>query len=126
MAGPFFGLTVIEFGQFVVVPFCSQLLADAGARVIKVEPLRGDSYRAGPGQLAPGFTRQFLIKDRGKESISIELGHPDSGAVIDELIKSADIVLVNLSPSAVKHRGLDYKRVASINPRVIYGAVTAF
>ena len=126
MAGPFAGLTVIEFGQFVVVPFCSQLLADAGARVIKVEPLRGDSYRAGPGQLAPGFTRQFLIKNRGKESISIELGHPDSGPVIDDLIKSADIVLVNLSPSAVKRRSLDYERVASINPRVIYGAVTAF
>lgn len=126
MTGPFAGITVVEFGQFVVVPFCSQLLADAGARVIKVEPLRGDSYRVGPGQLAPGFTRQFLIKNRGKESISLDLGHPDSGSVIDDLIKFADVVLVNLSPAAVKRRGLDYERVASINPLAIYGAVTAF
>ena len=112
MAGPFAGITVVEFGQFVVVPFCSQLLADAGARVIKVEPLRGDSYRTGPGQLAPGFTRQFLIKNRGKESISLDLGHRDSRPVVDDLIQLADVVLVNLSPSAVKRRGLDYERVA--------------
>ena len=126
MPGPFAGITVVEFGQFVVVPFCSQLLADSGARVIKVEPLRGDSYRAGPGPLAPGFTRQFLIKNRGKESISLDLGHPDAAPVIEDLIKLADVVLVNLSPSAVKRRGLDSERVAGANPQAIYGAVTAF
>ncbi|MEO6955843.1 MAG: CoA transferase [Antricoccus sp.] len=126
MAGPFAGITVVEFGQFVVVPFCSQLLADSGARVIKVEPLRGDSYRSGPGELAPGFTRQFLIKNRGKESVSLDLGHPDAGPIIDELIKLADVVLINLSPAAVRRRGLDFERVSSINPRAIYGAVTAF
>jgi len=126
MAGPFEGITVVEFGQFVVVPFCSQLLADSGARVIKVEPLRGDPYRSGVGQLAPGFTRQFLIKNRGKESVSLDLGHPDSASIIDELIKLADVVLVNLSPAAVTRRGLDYERVAAVNPRAVYGAVTAF
>ncbi|PRZ42420.1 formyl-CoA transferase [Antricoccus suffuscus] len=126
MAGPFAGITVVEFGQFVVVPFCSQLLADSGARVIKVEPLRGDAYRSGVGQLAPGFTRQFLIKNRGKESVSIDLAHPDAAPVIEELIKLADVVLINLSPSAVKRRGLDYERVAALNPRAIYGAATAY
>lgn len=126
MSGPFHGVTVVEFGQFVVVPFCSQLMADAGARVIKVEPPTGDSYRSGPAQLAAGETRQFLIKNRGKESIAIDLAHPDAQQVIHRLIETADVLLVNLSPSAVRRRGLDYDTVASINPRVIYGAVTAF
>lgn len=126
MKGPFSGVTVIEFGQFVVVPFCAQLLADAGARVIKVEPPTGDSYRSATPQLAPGETRQFMIKNRGKESIAIDLGHPDAEPVVRRLIEEADVVLINLSPSAVARRGLDYDSVARINPAVIYGAVTAY
>lgn len=126
MNGPFDGLTVVEFGQFVVVPFCSQLMADAGARVIKVEPPTGDNYRSWPAQLAPNETRQFLIKNRGKQSVSIDLSHPDSAQVVRALIEAADVVLVNLSPSAVTRRGLDYESVAKMNPRVVYGAVTAY
>lgn len=126
MNGPFDGLTVVEFGQFVVVPFCGQLMADAGARVIKVEPPTGDNYRSWPAQLAPNETRQFIIKNRGKQSVSIDLGHPDSVRVLRALIESADVVLVNLSPSAVARRNLDYESVAKINPAVVYGAVTAY
>lgn len=126
MTGPFAGITVVEFGQFVVVPFCAQLMADAGARVIKVEPPTGDSYRSGTPQLAPGETRQFMIKNRGKESISIDLSHPDAAPVVRALIEAADVVLVNLSPAAVARRGLDYDSVAAINPRAVYGAVTAY
>lgn len=126
MSGPFAGLTVVEFGQFVVVPFCGQLMADAGARVIKVEPPTGDSYRSGPAQLAPGETRQFLIKNRGKESIAIDLAHPSSQEVVRRLVETADVVLVNLSPSAVRRRGLDYDSLTSINPRIVYAAVTAY
>lgn len=124
-AGPFAGLTVVEFGQFVVVPFCAQLMADAGARVIKVEPPTGDAYRT-TQPVAPMESRQFMIKNRGKESIAVDLAHPDAARVVRGLIEAADVVLVNLSPSAVERRGLDYDSVARINPRVVYGAVTAF
>lgn len=126
MSGPFDGLTVVEFGQFVVVPFCGQLLADAGARVIKVEPPSGDSYRSWPAQLAPNETRQFLIKNRGKHSISVDLSHPDSTPVVRALVEAADVVLVNLSPAAVSRRNLDYESVSRVNPSVVYGAVTAY
>lgn len=125
MSGPFDGLTVVEFGQFVVAPFCAQMMADAGARVIKVEPLTGDSYRS-ELQVAPMESRQFLIKNRGKESIALSLSHPDAAPVVRGLIEAADVVLVNLSPAATSRRGLDYDSVAQINPRVIYGAVTAY
>jgi len=118
-------LTVIEFGQFVVAPFCAQMMADAGARVIKVEPLTGDSYRS-ELQVAPMESRQFLIKNRGKESIALSLSHPDAAPVVRALIEAADVVLVNLSPAATSRRGLDYDSVSQINPRAVYGAVTAY
>jgi len=124
--GPLTGITVVEFGQFVVVPFCAQLMADAGARVIKVEPLRGDSYRAVDDGLGPGESRQFMIKNRGKESVSLDLSHPDAAGVVEALVRTADVVLVNLSPASVKRRGLDYESVGSINPRVVYGAASAY
>jgi crotonobetainyl-CoA:carnitine CoA-transferase CaiB-like acyl-CoA transferase len=124
-SGPFTGLTVVEFGQFVVVPFCAQLMADAGARVIKVEPPTGDSYRTSH-QIAPMEGRQFLIKNRGKESIAVDLGHPDAEDVVHALLRAADVVLVNLSPAAVLRRGLDYESVRAVNPRVVYGAATGF
>lgn len=126
MSGPFTGITVVEFGQFVVVPFCTQLLADAGARVIKVEPPGGDSYRSWPDQLAPRETRQFLIKNRGKQSIALDLSHPRASEVVHALVEAADVVLVNLSPAAVARRGLDYESLATVNPRIVYGAVTAY
>ncbi|HYH29683.1 MAG TPA: CoA transferase [Pseudonocardia sp.] len=126
MKGPFDGVTVVEFGQFVVVPFCAQLLADGGARVIKVEPPSGDAYRSGPAPLAPGETRQFMIKNRGKQSIALDLGHPRAQEVVHRLVEAADVVLVNLSPAAVRRRGLDYDSVAARNPRAVYGAVSAY
>lgn len=126
MSGPFDGITVVEFGQFVVVPFCAQMLADGGARVIKVEPPTGDSYRTWPDPLAPQETRQFLIKNRGKESLSLDLSHPRAAEVVRTLVEAADVVLVNLSPSAVARRRLDYESLAAINPAVVYGAVTAY
>jgi len=126
VTGPFDGITVVEFGQFIVVPFCAQLLDDGGARVIKVEPPAGDAYRSGPAPLAPGETRQFLIKNRGKQSIAIDLGHPRAQEVVHRLVEMADVVLVNLSPAAVRRRGLDHDSVAARNPRAVYGAVSAY
>ena len=126
MSGPYAGLTVVELGQFVVVPFCAQLLADAGARVIKVEPLTGDSYRSWEDGLGETQSRQFLIKNRGKESVAVDLGHPDGAQVVRRLLEVADVVLVNLSPAAVRRRGLDYESVREVNPRIVYGAVSAY
>lgn len=126
MSGPFEGITVVEFGQFVVVPFCSQLMADAGARVIKVEPPTGDSYRSWSDGLGASESRQFLIKNRGKESVSLDLSHPRSAEVVAALVRTADVVLVNLSPAAVARRRLDYESLRAINPRLVYGAATAY
>jgi crotonobetainyl-CoA:carnitine CoA-transferase CaiB-like acyl-CoA transferase len=126
MSGPFEGVTVVEFGQFVVVPFCSQLMADGGARVIKVEPPSGDSYRSWSDGIGESESRQFLIKNRGKESFSLDLSHARAAEVVAALVRSADVVLVNLSPAAVARRGLDYESLRRVNPRIVYGAATAY
>ena len=78
LVGPFTGVTVLEIGQFIVVPFCAQLLADGGARVIKVEPPTGDSYRSSD-QIGPMESRQFIMKNRGKESVGLRLGDVQLG-----------------------------------------------
>src|SRR5207244_13062463 len=91
---PFAGIEVVEFGQFIAVPFCAQLLAEGGARVTKVESLEGDPVR----QLAPlpgGDTRHFLSRNRGKRSLPLDLRHPRAKAVIDGLLARADVVLTN-------------------------------
>src|SRR5205823_14165103 len=71
---PFAGIEVVEFGQFIAVPFCAQLLAEGGARVIKIEALEGDPVRQ-LSPLVPGETGHFLSRNRGKRSLPLDLRH---------------------------------------------------
>jgi crotonobetainyl-CoA:carnitine CoA-transferase CaiB-like acyl-CoA transferase len=124
-AQPFAGVTVIEFGQFIAVPFCAQLLADGGARVIKVESLEGDPVRS-LAPLAPGETRHYICRNRGKRVLPLDLKHPDARRVIDALLEQADVVLVNFRPGLAEELGLDWASLAPRYPRIVVGSVTAF
>jgi len=125
MKKPFEDLLVVELGRFVSVPFCAQMFADGGARVIKVEPISGDPYRdALP--VSEGKSRQFIIKNRGKESLPLNFAVPEGREVLEELIRRADIFVLNLSPKAAARNGLDYQSVRALNQRVIYGTVSGF
>ncbi len=124
-AQPFAGIRVVEFGQFIAVPYCSQLLADGGAEVIKVEPLEGDPSRH-LGPIAPGETRHFVLRNRGKRSLPLDLRHPQARPVLDALLSRADVVLTNLRPGLAREVGLDYSTLAVAYPRIIVGNVTAF
>ena len=123
--GPFQGLRVVEFGQYIAAPYCAQLLADGGADVIKVEPLEGDPNRRN-GQITPGESRQYLNKNRGKRSLAIDLDHPEARAAVHEIVRGADVVLVNFRPGQGEKLGLDYESVRAVNPGVIYAENTAF
>ena len=81
MAQPFAGIRVVEFGQFVAIPFCAQLLAEGGADVIKIESLEGDPTRR-LGQLSEGETRIFISRNRGKRSLPLALRHERAQEVI--------------------------------------------
>src|ERR1041384_5087683 len=124
-ARPFAGIEVVEFGQFIAVPFCAQLLAEGGARVIKVESLDGDPVRL-LAQLAPGETRHFISRNRGKHSLPLDLKHPKARSVIDALLERADVVLTNFRPGFAAEVGLDYATLAPRYPRLIVGNVSAF
>jgi crotonobetainyl-CoA:carnitine CoA-transferase CaiB-like acyl-CoA transferase len=122
---PFAGLEVVEFGQFIAVPYCGQLLADGGAHVIKVEPLEGDPVRQ-LAPLAPGESRLFVCRNRGKHSLPLDLKHPSAARIIDPLVARADVVLTNLRPGLAAERGLDAATLVSRHPRLIVGNVTGF
>ena len=122
---PFAGLEVVEFGQFIAVPFCAQLLAEGGAHVIKVESLEGDPVR-NLAPLAPGETRHFISRNRGKHTLPLDLRHPGARPVIDRLVARADVVLTNFRPGLAEEIGLDYASLAPRHPRVVVGNVSAF
>ncbi|MEO6397451.1 MAG: CoA transferase, partial [Tepidiformaceae bacterium] len=122
---PFDGIEVVEFGQFIAVPYCAQLLAEGGANVIKIEAMEGDPVRQ-LSPLAPGETRHFISRNRGKHSLPLDLKHPEAGRVIDALIGRADVVLTNLRPGLAKDLGLDYASLCKRYPRLVVGNVTAF
>ena len=122
---PFAGLTVIEFGQFVAVPYCAQLLADGGAHVIKIEAHEGDPVRQ-LAPLIPGETRHFLSRNRGKHCLPLDLRHPQSARIIDALLAKADVALFNLRPGLADSLGLDYGTLSAKYPRLVTGNVTAF
>ncbi|HTY80653.1 MAG TPA: CoA transferase [Candidatus Bathyarchaeia archaeon] len=122
---PFAGVTVIELGQFVAVPYAGQMLADGGAHVIKIEPREGEPSRH-LAPLVPGESRHFLMRNRGKHSLPLELKHPDARAILDALFARADVVLTNLRPGLASELGLDYAQLAPRYPRLIVGNVSAF
>lgn len=123
--GPFDGLRVMEFGRFIAAPYCSQLLADGGADVIKVEPLIGDDTRH-HGQIVPGEGRQFLNKNRGKRSLAVDLNNPAARAAVRTLCEGADIIVANFRPGQAEKLGLAYEQLIERNPRLIYAENTAY
>ena len=124
-AQPFAGLEGVEFGQFIAVPFCAQLLSEGGAHVIKVESLAGDPTRQ-LLPLAPGETRHFISRNRGKHSLPLDLRHPAAVRIVEALVARANVVLTNFRPGLAAELGLDYASLGPRYPRLIVGNVTAF
>lgn len=123
--GPLDGVTVVEFGNLIAAPYAAMLLADLGARVIKVEPTSGDLGRQfGPYQ--KGESAFFMAVNRGKESLALDPKDWVSKRVLDNLVRKADVVLHNLRHGAMERLGLGEERCRELNPQVIYAVVSAF
>jgi crotonobetainyl-CoA:carnitine CoA-transferase CaiB-like acyl-CoA transferase len=122
---PFDGVTVLELGHFVAVPWAGQVLADGGAHVVKIEPREGEPSRH-LAPLAPGESRHFLIRNRGKHALPLEIRHPDAREILDALLGRADVVLANMRPGLAADLGLEYEQLAPRHPKLIVGTVTAF
>ena len=126
MAGPYAGVQVIELGRFIAAPYCGQLLADGGADVIKVEPLSGDDSRRNGTRLSATEARQFVNKNRSKRSIALDLKHPDGKAVLQRLLRTADVLLSNIRSAGLARLGFSYEDCQVLKPDLIYASATGF
>lgn len=124
-AAPLTGIRVVEFCHVAAGPFCSMLLADMGADVIKVESPDGDTLRQWPPH-SEGFSENFASLNRNKRSITLDLKNAEDNAIAVRLIQEADVVIENNRPGAMKRLGLGYERFAESSPKLIYCSLSAF
>ncbi|WP_439574741.1 CaiB/BaiF CoA transferase family protein [Phreatobacter sp.] len=122
---PLAGLTVIAIEQAVAAPFCTSRLADAGARVIKIERPEGDFAR-GYDAVAAGQSSYFVWLNRGKESVAIDLSGPDGRAHLADMVASADVVVQNLKPGALDRMGLGVEELRRRHPRLIVCSISGY
>lgn len=134
MAGPLSHLRVLDLSRIMAGPWSTQILADLGADVVKVErPGVGDDTRAwGPPFLKDLEGRDtkeagyYLAVNRGKRSITLELDKPEGQAIVRALAARSDIVVENFKAGALKKYGLDYESLREVNPRMVYASITGF
>jgi crotonobetainyl-CoA:carnitine CoA-transferase CaiB-like acyl-CoA transferase len=126
-AGPLAGVTVLDLTRVLSGPYCTMLLADMGARVIKIEqPGRGDDTRAWGPPFINGESTYFLSINRNKESVALDFKRPEGRRVLDALIARADVVVENFRPGVLARLGLDYGTLAAAHPRLVYASLSGY
>jgi crotonobetainyl-CoA:carnitine CoA-transferase CaiB-like acyl-CoA transferase len=118
MTKPLAGLLVVSLEQAVAAPYCSSRLADAGARVIKLERPEGDFAR-GYDRVVHGESAYFVWLNRGKESIAVDLKQPADLALVQRMLTQADVFIQNLAPGAAGRLGLGHAELRQAHPRLI-------
>ncbi|MBI2941948.1 MAG: CoA transferase [Chloroflexi bacterium] len=119
------GLLVLDFTRVLAGPFCTMILADLGARVVKVEPPGGDEARH-YGPMVSERSTYFASVNRGKESICLNLKDPRAQALALRLAERADVLVENFRPGTLERLGVGYERVVACNPRIVYASVSGF
>jgi len=122
------GIRILSFTHFLQGPSASQLLADLGAEVIKVEPVNGSFERAwsAPDNFVGDDSTFFILANRNVKSIAIDLKAQDLKPALEELIKSADVLIESFRPGAMNRLGLGYEDAREINPRLIYCSLSGY
>ncbi|MEZ5854664.1 MAG: CoA transferase [Hyphomicrobiaceae bacterium] len=122
---PLAGITVIDLGQIYQGPYATLLMAKAGARIIKVEPPKGEParLRALVGQSA---TFPFAMLNSNKQAVSLDLKHPKGKALLKRMVANADVLLENFAPGVMDRLGLGWSVLSEINPRLVYGSGTGY
>ena len=124
--GPLDGILVADLSRVLAGPYCSMLLADMGATVIKVESPAGDDTRTWAPPEKDGISTYYLSINRNKRSIVLDLKNPDDLAVAKSLLRRADIALENFKPGGIDRLGLGYDDVKGDNPGLIYLSISGF
>jgi CoA:oxalate CoA-transferase len=125
-SGPFTGLVVLDLTRVLAGPFCTMMLAELGARVIKIEnPFGGDDSRHFE-PFAGGQSAYFASLNRGKESMTLDLKEEVDRAVFRELVRRGDVLAENFRPGTLDRLGLGYDDLKTVNPRLIFASVSGF
>ncbi len=127
---PLEGIRVIDCSHIVAGPFCSMLLAQAGAQVIKLEPPKtGEWYRRGasiPNDIGERAPLIFIALNRGKLGVTLNLKDPQGKDAFKKLVAVSDVLVENYRPGALQELGLDYEVLKAINPRLIYASISGY
>ncbi|HEY4439256.1 MAG TPA: CoA transferase, partial [Candidatus Elarobacter sp.] len=126
MSGPLDGIRVVDFSSVIAGPWCSHILADHGADVVKIETADGDVIRNAPPMRNPKMGPVFLQGNRGKRSVVLDLKSVPGRDAALRLCAGADVVLTNVRPAAMRRLGLDYDAVRAVRDDVIYASIVGF
>ena len=124
--GPLADIQVLDLSRVLAGPFCTQMLADLGATVWKVEPPWGDESRGWGPPFVGGESAYYLAINRGKKSLAINLKDPRGQELVRRLAAAADVLVENFKAGDLARYGLDYPSLARLNPRLIYVSITGF
>src|SRR5215469_3212761 len=124
--GPLAGLLVADFSRVLAGPYCTMILGDLGADVVKVEGPGGDDTRQWMPPVRSGISTYYLSINRNKRSVQLNLRDDGDRAAAAELARRADILVENFKPGGLRKFGLDYESVRTTNPAVIYASITGF
>ena len=124
---PLDGITVLDLTRVLSGPYCTMLLADMGARVIKIEqPGKGDDTRAWGPPFLEGESAYFLSINRNKEGVTLDFKDAEGRALLERLIAKSDVVVENFRPGTLAKLGLDYATLAPRYPRLVYCSISGF
>jgi len=123
---PLEGVTVVALEQVIAGPFCTRQLAELGARVIKIErPGTGDQAR-GMDRTVQGLSSHFVWTNRSKESLALDVKHPEAKKVLARLLEKADVFVQNLAPGAVERLGLGAAELRARHPRLVWCGISGY
>ena len=122
---PLANVRVLDFSKILAGPLCTQYLADLGAEVVKIEPLKGDDTRGWP-PFEDGVGAIFTAVNRNKRGIAVDLKQPAGLAIAHELAREADIVVESFGPGAADRLGIGWDRLHALNPRLVYASVSGY
>jgi len=126
-SGPLAGLTILDLTRVLSGPYCTMLLADMGARVIKIEhPGRGDDTRAWGPPFVGAESAYFLSINRNKESVTLDFKSPEGRDILERLAGRADALVENFRPGTLARAGFDYEAIAPRHPRLVYCSISGF
>jgi itaconate CoA-transferase len=123
---PLTGITVVTLEHAIAAPFCTRQLADLGARVIKIERPGVGDFARGYDERVRGLASHFVWSNRSKESLTLDVKHPDAAKVLDALVTHADVLVQNLAPGAAARLGLSYEALHDRNPRLIVCDISGY